>query len=1162
MSTKRRTRQNSKRVFQLSGFADVERKEMGKMITRLGGIDFDSQSFRANCTHIVCKKLSRSEKFLGGCATAMWILHPSYIRESSKMGHWLDEKYFDWSQIDTADAKNVPADIKEAPRRWRYLFEVFGTTAFAGWKTAVVVSSAKKASVYKSLLHSGGAQVYNLKLPVTQPEKVTNTLTYVFANDKCAVHVAHLIEFGVLCLQPDYIGDYLIKDPPPDPLDYLINVSEDSIFLDVSQNDRNSQMSDLDLTQSGPPSSGNSPGKKYLSLPGLTDTSSPVLLPLSTTNNQLTSVSDQSQSRPPSSRRSQDKGNLSSSGYSCCPKQLLHQPDDTASNSQVTSRTYRGTRSKSKEVLPSVCIEVNVPNPTQPVQLSNQKKRQFSEILGVEDALKQLKKLKVSERRFLWKPVRCVLTNNEDQQQHAVNESLAIKSYTVLMRLLQVHPPTSPLFTALYMKSLTFATEEIEDLNKPWQFIKSVTQKIIETPKDSRNHDFNHNIMLLKFLVALLEQNFKFCLQRYTENETSTKKMVGCMVTQVLWPGTSQFIVNNKCHELLASLSSCLSSELDMMQKIQILPLLLSLISMAAECCRLTENLFSDHVDSILTTKEERAIAFIHELSRNIDVGHTDEQLLEMILHSLQPAWLCLSVCLLLLNNMDDYLVLEGVSRDSVERISLHTIVNKYFFLLPKLHLCKGNNSLRPNTSVFTLKKTTEVKENESINLSKENKAVRNACKANKRNIKGETALHRACIRNDVFSLRKLLKIPGIDINAKDNAGWTPLHEACNHGHIQCVKELLNFVPSKTVGSFFSSGENLCRKADLLLSNTEGVTPLHDAVMNERLDVCCLLLQHGGWPLLQSKTINNLTPQDLAVTTNMRNLLLSFEKEEHIISSQGSNCSQDSHGPSDYLYDKVLGQEGAEQCSNRDDCAKYICLVTTTVRSYLEAADISTLISLTRSMDPSTGGISSLSDSMVPVEGGVSSSRDPSTGGISSLSDSMVPVEECVSSSRNPSTGGISSLSDSMVPVEEGCVSSSRDPSTGGISSLSDSKVPVEGGVSSSREGVSLLTGVVSVLKGVTTSNTNDCDFKQSAGSKNVTLEKGKQGLTNINTHLVDRVKSDLRIVKKLDQYVQQFENHVMRISCPVDHAPLKFQIMCLWCLAESSGKCKSQIIP
>ena len=54
----------------------------------------------------------------------------------------------------------------------------------------------------------------------------------------------------------------------------------------------------------------------------------------------------------------------------------------------------------------------------------------------------------------------------------------------------------------------------------------------------------------------------------------------------------------------------------------------------------------------------------------------------------------------------------------------------------------------------------------------------------------GETKLHVACIKNDAVKVKQLLAA-GADANITDHAGWTPLHEACNHGHVECVRELL-----------------------------------------------------------------------------------------------------------------------------------------------------------------------------------------------------------------------------------------------------------------------------------------------------------------------------------------------------------------------------------
>ncbi|MEQ2188558.1 hypothetical protein GOODEAATRI_016316, partial [Goodea atripinnis] len=52
----------------------------------------------------------------------------------------------------------------------------------------------------------------------------------------------------------------------------------------------------------------------------------------------------------------------------------------------------------------------------------------------------------------------------------------------------------------------------------------------------------------------------------------------------------------------------------------------------------------------------------------------------------------------------------------------------------------------------------------------------------NKRNEKGETSLHRACIDGNLKQVLFLVE-QGHPVNPRDYCGWTPLHEACNHGH-------------------------------------------------------------------------------------------------------------------------------------------------------------------------------------------------------------------------------------------------------------------------------------------------------------------------------------------------------------------------------------------
>lgn len=62
-----------------------------------------------------------------------------------------------------------------------------------------------------------------------------------------------------------------------------------------------------------------------------------------------------------------------------------------------------------------------------------------------------------------------------------------------------------------------------------------------------------------------------------------------------------------------------------------------------------------------------------------------------------------------------------------------------------------------------------------------------------------------------------------------DHAGWTPLHEACNHGSTECVKALLQHCPNLQLGS-----------------QVQGVSPLHDALLNQHTDIAKMLLRRGG----------------------------------------------------------------------------------------------------------------------------------------------------------------------------------------------------------------------------------------------------------------------------------------------------------------------------
>ncbi|KAM9842687.1 tonsoku-like protein [Aulostomus maculatus] len=106
----------------------------------------------------------------------------------------------------------------------------------------------------------------------------------------------------------------------------------------------------------------------------------------------------------------------------------------------------------------------------------------------------------------------------------------------------------------------------------------------------------------------------------------------------------------------------------------------------------------------------------------------------------------------------------------------------------------------------------------------------RKAGRWNKRNEKGETSLHRACIEGNLKQVQYLVE-QGHPVNPRDYCGWTPLHEACNHGHHDIVALLL-----ERGANINDAGGPLC----------EGVTPLHDALACGNFSVARLLVERGA----------------------------------------------------------------------------------------------------------------------------------------------------------------------------------------------------------------------------------------------------------------------------------------------------------------------------
>lgn len=74
--------------------------------------------------------------------------------------------------------------------------------------------------------------------------------------------------------------------------------------------------------------------------------------------------------------------------------------------------------------------------------------------------------------------------------------------------------------------------------------------------------------------------------------------------------------------------------------------------------------------------------------------------------------------------------------------------------------------------------------------------------------------------------------------NQKDNAGYTPLHEACSRGLIDIARLLLEY------------GANHSDTAH------SGIRPLHEATENGYMEIVRLLLSYGADPSLATYSGN------------------------------------------------------------------------------------------------------------------------------------------------------------------------------------------------------------------------------------------------------------------------------------------------------------------
>uniref|UniRef100_T1JIZ8 BRCT domain-containing protein n=1 Tax=Strigamia maritima TaxID=126957 RepID=T1JIZ8_STRMM len=849
--------------FMFTGFRQKDtdqRAHLVNKIQRLGGIYYEAEHFKLNCTHVICARLCRSEKFLCACAAGKWVVTPEFIEKSFDASEWLKEEDYEWKFSDLPiNANDALVDLCRAPRRSRqFVAWQYGKGLFAGKTFVLFISELDNRDVYKRILIAGGAKVVTKTPPVFDFSLISpsnsddNDIKFVLVTENHSF-LTPIFRANVLCISTDYIRNFLLKKSPPD-------VSEFDITSYVPNSDAYCNVG-----------MGNSPIKHVLTKP-------PLNSPFRTTYSTLGSTGDGTGKGKTLPKLvpfviCEKMDSVKTRSLRKCCKNVANKDDQVkrklneyryvnCGKRRILGQIVNTTDSAGKVIGKSDPI---IDEKLQTLQImyadsakERSKKYWAQKILSFEEThdVKDYSSSCIFESCFIdedWRSSLCNFTKLISPRYlipaevirklidtlllNAPCEAAASQMYSFLTQMLRVLPPHNFILRKWYYSIL----EDNSSLGG-WNFVSQVICVCLSKQptciKISEKTQFQHTLFL-HFLQLLLEQDFAFFIRRYSElklNSAAGRPMI----VRLLWGTKSALSLNNSCSELLSYLVASI-------HKASSYTTILSLQKLNAlmlESARLSEA--QDGADNDIPYN---AVTLIQALFHHVRSYKLSGQSSLLVLDSMELAWSKMLLAQILLDSTSQ-LINNAIERINCE-LTLRKIVNYYMKLIPleKTEPQQSEKNILPTTGQIIV---NPVGKNKKINVTR-------------RNAKGETALHTACIHNRVETVRKLLSHPGIDVNAVDNAGWAPLHEACNRGNIDCVRQLL--------------GSETTPRVDVMAKNVDGITPLHDAVMNDHFEIARLLLDHGGRVLLDQIDNADRSPIDLAVSSAMSSLLLNFEDD-------------------------------------------------------------------------------------------------------------------------------------------------------------------------------------------------------------------------------------------------------------------------------------------
>ncbi|KAM9507445.1 SMC5-SMC6 complex localization factor protein 1 isoform 1-T2 [Guaruba guarouba] len=801
-----------KRIIQFTGFKKREKKALLKWLFKLDCVFIDTKKYR-NCTHLIAKKLCKSEKFLAACSAGKWIVSKEYIINSAKSGRWLDETTYEWGYEIEEDAHYSP-QMQSAPKRWRKeLTRSCAPGAFHRWKVVLSLKEGdKQMASIRRVLQAG-------KAAICSSQKAEQNITHIFVTNKIFPMQSKNCFSEAHYYPVQYLGHY--------------------IFENEIQNTKDTRTDRFLAAQEG---------DKIMSNMQLGEIKNAVIKHMYF---------------------------AAAVKHKFAQKDQLNKCGPEVKNTDMSRGTWYILEGLVEEYLfPDVITELaaNQKYSTPPVQLINSLLEYV--LLGNTDAL------------------------------------FCAKFHQVLYLVLQHDPPwKSPSMLKYYLELLQCPVCKkgtwslIEVLVRSCLYCKAICHAVPVSGGGDEQRIVHKR--LLKFFFELVKSEVEYLTKSLVEGANSQHQQVRpqTVLLKTFWLESETSVLFTKNINILADWVIISHRELNRKNDAFICEvggLLNAILGTVVEYWIISSLLMDRNVFHQVSDDLAQYLAIacddfsVHEL--------------EMFICSIPSLWLQMFVAEAVFKK----LCLQRNITISTEPLSLQKIVSSYLPVLQEiglheareihktkkigqwpcpesqraLQMLNGNKNkvkVLPDLPDLIFKKRPPL--TQMVGAEAEGEAAytkENQCRLaeevhfNRRNIKGETALHKACISNKVERLIRLLSLPGRDINVKDYAGWTPLHEACNHGSTVCVHEILQ----------------RCPEVDLL-SQVDGVTPLHDALSNGHVEIGKLLLQYGGPVLLQQRDSTGKFPLDYVESVPVKQELLNVVHPEESIESFCERTHQD-----------------------------------------------------------------------------------------------------------------------------------------------------------------------------------------------------------------------------------------------------------------------------